>query len=305
MTWGNWLNVCLEKMKSDFAPSTIYTYEKCLNRYVAAVWENKFITHITKADVQDLIFERLPAGSTPHTRKATLKLLRRILQMAVDTQKITINPCAGIKVKAPINDQKVLNQNEVATLLVQAQIQNHYFYDVWVLALKSGMRSGELIALEWSDVDMESKVIHVSKSWSSKNGLKETKSGRTRVVPISNDLMQFLKELKIKTDPKDKHVLPRLVEWMRGDQAKVLRDFCKRIGITSVRFHDLRATFITNLLSQGVSLAKVMSIVGHNQIETTNEYLRKAGVDLKDATNSLGYEIPNNSVAQVLGFKQI
>ncbi len=47
-------------------------------------------------------------------------------------------------------------------------------------------------------------------------------------------------------------VLPRLREWEIGIQSKVLRDFCKSIGVASIRFHDLRATFITNMLSQGV-----------------------------------------------------
>jgi integrase len=89
-------------------------------------------------------------------------------------------------------------------------------------------------------------------------------------------------------------VLPRLPEWDRGEQAKVLRDFCKSINITLIRFHDLRATFITNLLSQGAPLAQVMAIVGHSQIDTTNEYLRKAGVDLKGATDRLGYDVPSN-----------
>ena len=247
---------------------------------------------------RDLIFNKLPEKVTPHTRKQTLKLVRKIFQMAVDNQELAKNPCAGLSVKAPINEQEVLNKKEVEGLLLQAKLTNHPFYTVWVSALKTGMRSGEMIALQWSDIDFETRNVHVTKSWSSKNGLKSTKNERNRVVPISDDFLRFLKELKLKADPNALHVLPRHVEWMRGGQAKVLREFCKRIGITSVRFHDLRATFITNLLAEGVALAKVMAIVGHSQMETTDYYLRKAGVDLKDATNSLGYEIPTFSDAQ-------
>jgi integrase len=91
---------------------------------------------------------------------------------------------------------------------------------------------------------------------------------------------------------------------MREGQAKTLREFCKRIGITSIRFLDLRATFITNLLTEGVALAKVMAIVGHRQIETTDYYLRKAGFDLKDATNALGYEIPTFNDSQVVSLSE-
>jgi len=76
-------------------------------------------------------------------------------------------------------------------------------------------------------------------------------------------------------------------------QADVLRDFCRVIGITPIRFHDLRATFITNLLAQGVQLAKVMMIVGHRKLGTTDKYLRKAGVPVQGATEALGYKTPD------------
>jgi integrase len=87
-------------------------------------------------------------------------------------------------------------------------------------------------------------------------------------------------------------VLPHLIEWTHGEQAKVLKEFCRAIGITNVKFHDLRATFITNMLSQGVALVKVMSIVGHKKMETTDIYLRLAGVDIRGATEALSYSVP-------------
>jgi integrase len=95
-------------------------------------------------------------------------------------------------------------------------------------------------------------------------------------------------------------ILPHFIEWQNGEQAPVLREFCESIGITSVKFHDLRATFITNLLARGESLARVMAMVGHTQIKTTNVYLRKAGVDVQGGTSKLGYSLPSGEVGQVL-----
>ena len=80
------------------------------------------------------------------------------------------------------------------------------------------------------------------------------------------------------------------------EQARITREFYAAAGITPVKFHDLRATFITSLLARGESLARVMSIVGHSQIKTTNGYLRKAGVDVQGATEKLGYELPDEVV---------
>ena len=300
LSWKAWLEKCLVSLKKQYQPSTYYSYEKCLNKYVQSVWDGKDITTITQDDVRELIFEKLPEEATPHTRKHTLKLVRRIFQLAIDSQLLAMNPCAGITVKAPVNDQEVLNPVEVDKLLSEAKVTGHYFYPVWVTGLKTGMRSGEMISLLWSDVDFEAKMIHVNKSWSSKNGLKSTKNERNRVVPISEDFLVFLKGLKLKADPGEPHVLPQHTEWKRGEQAKVLREFCQRIKITSIRFHDLRATFITNMLAQGVALSRVMAIVGHSDSDTTDGYNRRAGIDLKGATDHLAYDIPTFNESEVI-----
>jgi integrase len=218
--------------------------------------------------------------------------------MALDHGHIDCNPARGLMVKVPESEKTVLTALEVKTLLQEAKITDHRFYPIWVIALFTGMRSGELYALRRSDLDLENRIIHVARSWSSKNGFTSTKNQKTRVVPISDELGSFLREWKLKNG-KTEFVLPHLTEWMRGDAAEVLRDFCKSLAITPIRFHDLRATFITNLLTRGESLARVMAIVGHSDIEPTNVYLRLAGVELKGATDKLGYEIPDNQQAAV------
>jgi excisionase family DNA binding protein len=215
------------------------------------------------------------------------------------------NPCAGIRVNVPDVDQKVLTNNEVEIFLREAKLTNHRFYSVWAMALMTGMRSGELFALEWTDIDFDGRTISVSKQWTSKNGYGPTKTQRSRVVPISDALLKFLKELKIKRSSEIEYVLPQMPEWENGEQARITREFCAAIGITSVKFHDLRATFITNLLARGESLARVMAIVGHNQIKTTNGYLRKAGVDVQGGTEKLGYDLPDDGIeGKVLPLKR-
>lgn len=119
------------------------------------------------------------------------------------------------------------------------------------------------------------------------------------MVPISEELLGFLKPHKLERGGEE-YVLPHLTEWTRGDAAKVIKAFCKSLKITEVRFHDLRATFITNLLARGESLARVMAIVGHADMETTNVYVRKAGIELNGGTERLGYKIPSREGAGVI-----
>jgi integrase len=301
--WSEWLDECLRRMKLIHQPSTIMNYDKSLNKWATPAWKNLELNKISKNDVYNLIFEGLDSKLSMQTRRTILKMIKRVFQMAIEDGSLNHNPCLGIVLKVPEVDQKVLTTKEVEILLKEARLTNHRFYPMWVMALMTGMRSGELYALKWTDIELEARRICVSRQWTSKSGFTATKTRRSRIVPISDELLGFLREWKLKAD-FDEFVLPHLKEWENGEQAQVLRDFCHSINITSVKFHDLRATFITNLLSRGESLARVMAIVGHTQIKTTNVYLRKAGIDVMGATEKLGYNLPKDEDALILSFTQ-
>lgn len=303
--WEEWLEECLNQMKLVYRPSTYYTYEKVIKKWIGQSWTGRDLKDITKMDVHVLIYEKITdAVGTMHTRKSVLKMIKRVLQMAMDAGYLDRNPAQGMMVKVPETEKKVLTNSEVEIFLVEAQETNHRFYPVWILALFSGCRSGELYALRWTDVDFDSRIISVNKSWSSKNGFTSTKNQKTRTVPISEELLQYLKELRLARG-QEEYVLPRLSEWERGCAAKVTKAFCKSIGVTDIRFHDLRATFITNLLSRGESLARVMAIVGHSDMETTNVYLRKAGIELRDGTEKLGYKVPKANLGNIISLNVV
>jgi integrase len=297
--WEEWTEECLNIMKVTCRPSTIYSYQTTLDKWVNQYFKGRELKIITKMDVHSLVYEVMPPETSMHTRKYVLKIVKRVLQMAVDHGKLDRNPCNGMMVKVPEAEKMVLTNQEVEIFLSEAKATNHRFYPIWVVALFTGMRSGELYALKWTDVDFDSGTISVSKAWNSKNGFTSTKNQKTRIVPISGELSSFLKGLKLERG-REEFVLPHPTEWTRGDAARVLKSFCKALGITEVKFHDLRATFITNLLSRGESLARVMAIVGHADMETTNVYLRKAGIELKDGTEKLGYKLPAARAANVV-----
>jgi integrase len=298
--WGEWFNKCVQTMKLVHQPSTIWNYTSRLGKWVNPHWENREINSILKTEVYKLIFETIDPKLSLHSRKTILKMVRRIFEMAMEEGVLIKNPCMGIQVRVPEVEQKVLTNTEVGIFLKEAKLTQHRCYPMWVSALSTGMRSGELFALKWTDLDFEGKTIAVTKQWTSRNGFCPTKTQKNRVVPISEDYLKFLKELKLKCDPNAEFVLPRMIEWENGEQAKITREFCVAIGITPIKFHDLRATFITNLLARGESLARVMAVVGHTQIKTTNGYLRRAGVDVKGVTDSLGFSIPEDSLGSVI-----
>lgn len=289
-TWSKWSEEVLRRVRIKFKKATVINYEAYLKNWIPASWCNILISEINTDDIYNVI-NASSVKLSPVSQGSFLKIIRRIFQEACEEGLINKNPAKNVFIKITEPVKKVLTTNEVDTLLKKAKDLNHRFYPIWCFAVKTGMRSGEMYALLWSDIDFERNLVSVSKQWTKKDGVTSTKSGDNRVVPISNDLKQFLIELKKGSNRE--HVLPRISEWTNAEQAKVLREFCSGIGITEVKFHDLRATFITNMLSQGVSLVKVMSIVGHKKMETTDIYLRLSGVDLKNTTEVLSYKLPN------------
>lgn len=288
---------------------TVLNYEKLLGKWVPQNWDNEELQNFTKADIHSVIFEGMRAA-TPNLKSRVHKMLMRVFQLALEDGLIARNPAKGIKISVPPPEQKVLTSEEANKLLKEAQTCQHRFYAHWAVALFTGMRNGEIYALRVSDVDLNAGVIYVKRQFTSRDGLHETKTNLSRTVPIADELKPLLRHFinrggfketlwKWKDEAKQEKVsfvwenllLPRLREWRQGMQSVVLRDFCRGIGISEVKFHDLRATFITNMLSRGAALNVVMSIVGHRRIATTDVYNRLAGVGVKGSTNKLSYSL--------------
>lgn len=177
--WNEWVSERLAIMKVNSRPSTLQSYQCILSKWINPHFDQKELGAISKINVHDLLFENMP-GSTIHTKKYVLKIIKRVFQMAVDHGKCDRNPYQGMTIKVPEPDKKVLNNNETRNFLQEAKMTNHRFYPIWIMALFTGMRSGELYAFRWSDVDLDGGIIQVSRSWSSKNCFTSTKNQKMR-----------------------------------------------------------------------------------------------------------------------------
>ncbi len=313
-TFSEWQRTFLNHFSTQLKVGTMMQYNGDLKKWTPQWFMNKRIKNISKDDLTTLIFREMKQkGATQFTQKRILKGIRRVLQYAYEEGVIARNPCIGIKVDIPERTKAVLNSSEASKLLLEAKRVEHRFYYIWAFALFSGLRNGELYGLRWTDVDLEGRKLRISSQWTNKDGYHSTKTSKVRVVPINDSLERVLKELrnigpfeeelkglKKTTVYFDDLVLPRLREWRNGEQAQVLREFCKAICITSVKFHDLRATFITNLLSQNTPTSVVMAIAGHSKLSSTEQYLRLAGIPVQGATDNLSFELPKQVYGTVL-----
>ncbi len=148
------------------------------------------------------------------------------------------------------------------------------------------MRSGELHALKWSDIDLDNKIIRMTKSFNPKlRGIKSTKNSDWRNAHISADLENVLIELK-NARGNEEFVLPHLTGWDGGYVGTILRNFLKSIGIEKyVNSHTLRACFATHVLASRAEATQVMKMGGRADFKTFQIYVRMAGVDVKGVTD--------------------
>jgi integrase len=275
--------------------------------YVAAIrkhtkdWLSRAAKEVTQLEVRQLL-ERLKGEGVSQSYLCKIKIIiGRAFIFGLEQGLIPEgrNPTFGIKLRrAEEKKPEVLTFNQIRILLDEAKRLDYAWYPVWAVALLTGMRNGELYALEWSDINWDSKIISVNKSYNCrKRVIKSTKSGCWRTVPISAPLLDLLKELQAKAGDR-KEVLPRLQGWSKGEQANKLRMFCVGIGLPSVKFHTLRACFATQLIRKGVAPIQIQKICGWKDLETMQRYVRLAGIETDGVTEVLNI-LPSE---QALGY---
>ena len=143
-----------------------------------------------------------------------------------------------------------------------------------VCALDTGMRRGEILSLEWKDIDLDARSITVR--------AMTTKTLTSRVVPVSGRLAVALESLANGPD----RVGP--VFGMVGDFKRSWRTACRLAGIIDLHFHDLRATFATRLIHAGMPVEQVAKITGHTQLSTLYaHYIRNTASAVERAASLL------------------
>jgi len=261
---------------------------------------------IKPLDLMQLFNSMAEQGVSHAHRKKIRTTLKSVFDHGIQAGLINMirNPVHDVVLKKSEEKKpEILTIGEIRKLTAISFSVNHEWRHVWALALLTGMRNGELFALQWSDVDWDNKLITVARSFNCrKKEISSTKAGYWRDVPMSQDCIRLLQELRMTTGNQT-YILPRLNRWDHGVQAAVLRNFCMENGLPSVRFHTLRACFGTQLLRQGVPSVVVMKIAGWKDLKTMQRYIRLAGVEVAGATDKLSVLPPEEIAANVVAFR--
>lgn len=181
------------------------------------------------------------------------------------------NPCRMIRrPKAPRGRDRRLQPGEEEQLLAAADMgRSPWMRPLIVLAIETAMRSGEMLGLEWSDIDLEQRIAH----------LDLTKNGESRDIPLSRRALQALAELaQLRCDD-------RVIPTTKSAVGQAWLHLRARAGSQDLRFHDLRHEAVTRLLERGFNVIETATISGHKELRMLQRYSHLKAIDLVDRLN--------------------
>ena len=180
------------------------------------------------------------------------------------------NPCDLVTLNKVKNYRdRVLTKEEYAKLLDACDLSNLYILkDVVMFAYTVGARQGEILRLKRKHINFDKKLITFF----------DTKNGEDRTIPVPDNVLSILKSYRF-----GPYVFNTLARRLR----KHFTIACKRAEIANLRFHDLRASFCTNALLSGMTIAEVSFLSGHKDWSQLKRYTRIKPEDLLDKVNNI------------------
>lgn len=229
-------------------------------------------------DVTAEMIERWKAGLTASNRTVAKYLvnLHGIFRRAMKVWGLPRNPAAEVeRPRYRVSDDiNAFSPEEVHALVRAAAAEQDAA--MFLTAAFTGLRLGELLALQWRDVDFAGDVIRVRRSYNAHGGLGTPKSGKVRSVPMVPDVAQALARLSERDEFVGDEDLVFAGDWGTFQDASALRirykEALKRAELRQLRFHDLRHTFGT-LAVRRAEVPAVQAWMGHADIQTTMRYV--------------------------------
>ena len=306
LTVGRYLERWLADSVRDTVKAITYeTYERLIRLHLAPTLGRLKLKNLTPTHVRGLYREKLDSGLSPSSVQRIHALLHKALTQAVNDGLIPRNATDPVKPPRPSrNEMKTLTPEQAHVFLEAAK--NDRLRALYIVAIHTGLRQGELFGISWDDVDLEAGTLSVHRTLSgAKGGPKFTtpKNNKTRRVRLTPQAAEALRD----------HRKRQLEERMR--LAGLWQDhglvFCSTVGTPlsrhnvynrsfkplleraglpySLRFHDLRHTFATLMASSGGHAKVVQEMLGHASINITLDLYSHVLPDMQeDAVDRLG-----------------
>ena len=316
-TVEEWNKIYIEDFCTGYLkPKTISGYKSMIKNYINPYLGKYHLRDLSKLICQQYIMDvyengrinqkrasDIAQGLSSRTVKDIKIILHASLEKAVDEGIIDRNPTDKLNMpKDRVKGMNTLTKEQSNRLLEEAF--NSGCFEFYYLELTTGLRLGEILALEWDDINFQNKTLLITKQVQRINGVLQTETPKTknsvRAIAISSDCAAALARLKMRQPKGTKLMFPSPETGTYRDQNAVTRKFkrmLRRAGLPQeIRFHDLRHTCATIALEEGVEIKALSSMLGHSDVAfTMNTYvhatkkIKTSAADKMEAAFQIGY----------------
>ncbi len=275
--------------------TTVRTHEQILRVHLVPHFADRDARGISRADVSTYVATKVREGLNPKSVNNHLSVLRSLFDFGRETlAMLTENPLAGLD-PLKVGDQGFgyLSAENSDRYLAAVALRDPDHYAILATALRAGLRQGELCALRWRDVDMVRGELIVARSvFRDTEG--PTKGNRVRRVSLSPHLREVLISHRPEGAQLSDLVFPnREGGHLNGDMLKhPHRRAAIAVGQPTLRFHDLRHSFASQLVQSGAPLHAVQQLLGHADIKITLRYAHLAPDNLAGWVAALDGKAP-------------
>ena len=264
-------------------PTTAEKYRNIINHHIIPRIGNVHLRSLSTILIQKMYNEEMsqdqsPEGETPVCSETVRKIhmvLRMVLNQAAKEGIIQMNPCNYCTLPPKERKEiKIIPLDQIGNYLNAAE--KFGVYPTFYLELSTGLRRGEILALQWDDLDVANQMISVNKQVAWLNGnatlLPPKTANSTRKIAISKSVVDVLVAEREK-NPDKVLMFPApgsTVYWHPSSLARVHKKILRECGLDDdIRFHDLRHTFATMALENGMDIKTLSSVIGHKSSATT------------------------------------
>lgn len=281
-------------------------FERYMSSYNTYFKENKFcqknITSYSQKQLQEFLNTFQNKSDT--TIKIIYILLKKTFQYAIDNNFIRINPMDKVtRPKSKVEKKKIEAMTLQEQKIYMDACKKHKHGELFTIALLTGMRQGELIALKWDCVDFDNMLLHVkyaskivrvysdNGTYEDKNMLMSPKtSSSERTIPIDKTIKNILSKLYLKSPNKDFVFCNANGDQLKNSTIqKAHNKLLKDLELPHFPFHALRHTFATRQVELGVDIRTLSELLGHADVSITlNRYCHSTLDSKKDAIEKMG-----------------
>lgn len=264
-------------------PSGVASTESILKWHLVPLLGHRRLDAIRNEQVQAV--KLALASRAPKTVNNVLGLLGTLLKKAVEWGELERMPCVIKPLANPKRSMGFFDFEEYARLLATAERRGAETYLMVLLGGDAGLRLGEIQAIEWSDVNLQTRQLTIERSeW--QGHVHAPKSGRTRRVPMTQRLTAALKS--------HRHLRSTRVLCMsdgtpvtRDQVIKAVRSAERLAGLRQQGVHILRHTFCSHLAMRGAPARAIQELAGHADLTTTQRYMHLSPAAAEEAIRLL------------------